>query len=75
MGSSFRGTNLKVLETLIRGTSLEYCVLITSAHVSVHHFLQWGGGKEGQDMEAFDKLEEDVLTWMGNMVSSPIHQV
>ena len=69
--SPFQGAHLSVLKSLVKGSRLEYCVLITSAHVSVHHYLQYGGSKmEGQEMEAFQKLEEDVLLWMGNLVNS-----
>ena len=43
--SAFKGTYLSILKSLVQGSHLDYCVLITSAHVSVHHFLQYGGSK------------------------------
>ncbi len=42
-------------------------MIITSAHVSIHHLLLTGG-REGNELEAFNKIEEDVLNWMGNLV-------
>ena len=68
VASAFQGTNLSVLKSLISKAHLSYCVLITSAHVSVHHHLKWGGTKDGHDIEAFQKLEEEILQWMGNLV-------
>lgn len=64
----FHGTNHRILEGLIKKSKLEYCVIITAAHISVHHLLAWGGGREGHELEAFNKLEQNVLNWMGNMV-------
>lgn len=69
----FHGTNHKILEGLIKKSKLEYCVIITAAHISVHHLLTWGGGRrDGQELEAFNKLEQDVLAWMGNMVKKKL---
>ena len=63
------GTTYNVLEGLVRNSNLDYCIIITSAHSSVHHLLHWGASREGQhEQEAFQQIEEDVLEWMGNKV-------
>ncbi|KZS19951.1 Sec1 family domain-containing protein [Daphnia magna] len=64
--TAWHGTNYKILETLIRNSNLEYCVIITSAHLSVHHLFLWGS-REGNESEVLQKIEEDVLEWMGNL--------
>ena len=69
ISSAIQGTNYDILEHLIRGSNLEYCVVITSAHASLQNMLQWSGTRDThQEMEAFQNLEEDILDWMGNMV-------
>ncbi|EFX74459.1 hypothetical protein DAPPUDRAFT_307302 [Daphnia pulex] len=64
--TAWHGTNYNILESLIKKSNLEYCVIITSAHVSVHHLLLWGS-RESNDSEVLQKIEGDVLGWMGNM--------
>ncbi|XP_063241487.1 sec1 family domain-containing protein 2-like isoform X2 [Bacillus rossius redtenbacheri] len=62
------GVTRTVLRDVIQASSFEYCVLITAAHPSVHHFLRHGGPREGVgEMAAFHDLEEEMLQWMGNM--------
>ena len=70
ISSAIQGTNYDILEHLIRGSKLEYCVVITSAHASLQNLLQWSGTTRDthQEIEAFQNLEEDILDWMGNMV-------
>nr|CAH0110281.1 unnamed protein product [Daphnia galeata] len=64
--TAWHGTNYTILESLIKKSNLEYCVIITSAHVSIHHLLLWGS-RESNDSEVLQKIEEDVLGWMGNV--------
>ncbi|XP_057371018.1 sec1 family domain-containing protein 2-like isoform X1 [Daphnia carinata] len=64
--TAWHGTNYTILETLIQNSNLEYCVIITSAHLSVHHLFLWGS-REGNESEVLQKIEEDVLEWMGNL--------
>ncbi|PSN46371.1 Sec1 family domain-containing protein 2 [Blattella germanica] len=62
------GTTKMILQDLIRNSSFEYCVLITSAHARVHLLAKYGGYREGiEDMSLFHALEEEMLEWMGNM--------
>lgn len=65
--TAWHGTNYTILESLIKKSNLEYCVIITLAHVSIHHLLLWGS-RESNDLEVLQKIEEDVLGWMGNVV-------
>lgn len=62
------GTTKIILQDLIRNSSFEYCILITSAHARVHMFAKYGGHREGiEEMSLFHSLEEEMLEWMGNM--------
>jgi len=61
----FHGARYEVLKSLIKRSSLEYCVIITTANSAVHDILR--GSKENNDGESFHIMEEDVLKWMGNM--------
>ena len=63
----FHGTSYEVLKSLVKRSNLEYCVIITTVNSAVHDILR--GSKDNNDYESFHIIEEDVLNWMGNMVS------
>ena len=67
----FHGARYQVLKSLIKRSNLEYCVIITTANSAVHDILR--GSKENNDGESFHIMEEDVLKWMGNMVSIKLY--
>ena len=61
------GARYEILKSLVARSKLEYCIIITTANSAVHDTLR--GSKEYNDYESFHTIEEDVLKWMGNMVS------
>ena len=61
------GARYEILKSLVARSKLEYCIIITTANSAVHDTLR--GSKENNDYESFHTIEEDVLKWMGNMVS------
>lgn len=63
-----RGTTATILQDVIQASSFQYCVVVTSAHTSVHTYARYGG-REVDDAQLTSELEQNVLTWMGNMVS------
>jgi len=68
IGGPFYGAAADVLGALVRAGQFRHCVLITASTASTHHQLQWGGGREGRDPnDAFRRLQDDVLRWMGDL--------
>ncbi|MPC26511.1 Sec1 family domain-containing protein 2 [Portunus trituberculatus] len=61
-----RGTTATVLKDVIQASSFHYCVVVSSAHPSVHTYARYGG-RDVDDGVLTTELEQNVLTWMGNM--------
>ena len=52
----------------MQSSSLEYVVMITNCHPTVHTWsLHPAKDWNIEDRSGFDKLEEQVLMWMGNI--------
>lgn len=61
-----RGTTATILQDVIKASKFQYCIVITSAHPSVHTYARYGG-RDVDDAALTTELEQNVLTWMGNM--------
>lgn len=61
-----RGTTATILQDVIQASCFQYCVVVTSAHPSVHTYARYGG-REVEDSALTSELEHNILTWMGNM--------
>lgn len=66
LSSPVRGTTATILKDVIQASSFQYCIIITSAHPSVHTYARYGG-RDVDDAVLTTELEQSVLTWMGNM--------
>jgi hypothetical protein len=62
------GYDLSTLKSILQSSSLEYVVVITNCHPTVHTWsLHPAKDWNIEDRSWFDKLEEQVLMWMGNV--------
>lgn len=66
LSSPVRGTTATILKDVIQASRFQYCVVVTSAHPSVHTYARYGG-RDVDDAVLTTELEQNVLTWMGNM--------
>ena len=63
-----KGYDLSTLKSILQSSSLEYVVVITNCHPTVHTWsLHPAKDWNIEDRSGFDKLEEQVLMWMGNV--------
>jgi len=68
LSSPVIGKVLNTLKSILESSSLEYVVVISTCHPTVHTWSQhpvkdWNT----EDRTGFDQLEEQVLMWMGNV--------
>lgn len=61
------GLRAEILAEIVKNSHFEYCVIISSASNSVHKFAKYPGKPDLDDQFVFNELEEQVLTWMGNL--------
>jgi len=62
------GKALSTLKSILQSSSLEYVVVITNCHPTVHTWSMHPAKDWNiEDRSGFDKLEEQVLMWMGNV--------
>lgn len=66
LSSAIRGTIQDTLQHIIQGSSFQYVSVITSAHTHVHAYARFGK-REVDDPQMMQSMEQDILTWMGNM--------
>ncbi|CAL4128006.1 unnamed protein product, partial [Meganyctiphanes norvegica] len=66
LSSALRGTVQDTLQLIIQASSFQYVSVITSAHTHVHGYARFGG-REVDEPQMMQALEQDILTWMGNM--------
>ena len=57
------------LKCIIKSSNLEYCVVVTSCHHAVDSFSKQPARdfSAGDDKSSYNRLEEDLLLWMGNV--------
>ena len=57
------------LKCIIKSSNLEYCVVVTSCHHAVDSFSKQPvrDFSAGDDKSSYNRLEEDLLLWMGNV--------
>jgi len=62
------GKALHILKSILQSSSLEYVVVITNCHPTVHTWSLYPAKDwNTDDRSGFDQLEEQVLMWMGNV--------
>jgi len=62
------GKVLNTLKSILQNSSLEYVVVITTCHPTVHTWAQHPARDwNSEDRSGFDQLENQVLMWMGNV--------
>ena len=62
------GASLHTLQSIIQSSKLEYVVVISNCHPTVQTWAQTPAKDwNTEDRSGFDKLEEEVLVWMGNV--------
>ena len=62
------GKALIILKAILQSSSLEYVVVITNCHPTVHTWSLYPAKDwNTEDRTGFDQLEEQVLMWMGNV--------
>ena len=57
----------QVIKDIVEQSSFQYVVVLTAVSQTVHLF-EMTGSAEGDDKSVFEKLEDKLLEWMGNMV-------
>ena len=55
------------MQDIVKASKFQYCIVITAAHPSVFAYARHPG-REVDPALVVSQLEQDVLTWMGNMV-------
>ncbi|XP_069954585.1 sec1 family domain-containing protein 2-like isoform X2 [Cherax quadricarinatus] len=66
VSTALRDTTTIVLQDIIKASRFQYCIIITCAHPSVHAYARYGG-REVDESLLMSELEQDILSWMGNM--------
>eukprot|EP00092_Neocalanus_flemingeri_P035560 GFUD01038706.1.p1 GENE.GFUD01038706.1~~GFUD01038706.1.p1 ORF type:complete len:662 (+),score=221.66 GFUD01038706.1:35-2020(+) len=62
------GKALSTLKCILQSSSLEYVVVITNCHPTIHTWSLYPAKDwNTEDRSGFDQLEEQVLMWMGNV--------
>ncbi|XP_041370834.1 sec1 family domain-containing protein 2-like [Gigantopelta aegis] len=56
----------QVIKDIVQQSSFQYVVVLTSVNQAVHLFEKTGSA-EGEDKSLFEKFEDRLLEWMGNM--------
>nr|XP_053636407.1 sec1 family domain-containing protein 2-like [Cherax quadricarinatus] len=69
VSTALRDTTTIVLQDIIKASRFQYCIIITCAHPSVHAYARYGG-REVDESLLMSELEQDILSWMGNMTAS-----
>ncbi|KAK7072848.1 Sec1 domain-containing protein 2 [Halocaridina rubra] len=66
ISSAIRDVASTTMKDIIQASKFQYCIVITSANPSVHSYARFGGRETDENM-LMTQLEQDILTWMGNM--------
>ncbi|XP_076043929.1 sec1 family domain-containing protein 2-like isoform X2 [Oratosquilla oratoria] len=66
ISSAIHNTKKDILRDIIQSSCFQYCVVISAAHPNVHSYARFGG-RETDETMIMNQLEQDILTWMGNL--------
>ena len=67
LGGPLYGTKMDILCDILRASSFQYVIVISSLSPAMHTIVNYGLGED--EGKTFAEVEDLILEWMGNMVA------